>query len=391
MDNKQYKLSQIVQIINRTFDEVFGESEFLFTAEIMKLSTIAGKIYMELVEFETNGKTAAKSRAIIYEKSIYNDFVEVTKIENLSDLKWLSLLFTWKITFHPEYGFSIKITKIHSEYVLGQIVKKEQSILDQLTKEWIVNKNKSTQIGNPPFHIAIISSETSQWFEDFRSIIDNSIYHISYTLYPTYIHGNQAILSVYNSLKEIYLNLKSGINYNMVGIVRGWWGGSGIIWQNDMNIARWICHMPVPVMLAVWHTTDQFVLDKIAKYAMKTPSDAAWFIIDQMDSLTKDIESIYTDICRTIDNRKSLYIYQIDALYHQIWHIINSRKNQIIANIDIYYNGIKMLDLGYMTARGFALVQSDGKYISRQDVLNLKKWDELSINIYDYEFDVVVK
>jgi hypothetical protein len=44
-----------------------------------------------------------------------------------------------------------------------------------------------------------------------------------------------------------------------------------------------------------------------------------------------------------------------------------------------------------MTARGFALVQSDGKYISRQDVLDLKKWDELSINIYDYEFDVVVK
>ena len=87
MDNKQYKLSQIVQIINRTFDEVFGESEFLFTAEIMKLSTIAGKIYMELVEFEINGKTAAKSRAIIYEKSIYNDFVETTKIENLSDLK----------------------------------------------------------------------------------------------------------------------------------------------------------------------------------------------------------------------------------------------------------------------------------------------------------------
>lgn len=391
MDNKQYKLSQIVQIVGRTFDEVFGQSDFLFTAEIMKISTISGKIYIDLVEFDNSGKTTARSRAIIYDKTIYSRFVDETKIESIDQLKWLNLLFTGQIAFHQEYGFSIKIMKIHSEYILWQIVKKEQSIIDQLTKEGIVNNNKKTALWNPPFHIAIISSESSQWFEDFRSIVDNSIYDVQYTLYPTHIHGNQAIQSVYNSLKEIYINMKSWIKYNMVAIIRWWWGGSGIVWQNDINIAKWICHMPVPVLLAVWHTTDKFVLDQIVKYPMKTPSDAAHFIIDNMDSLTDNIENLYTSITNLINSRKQSYIYQIHAIYTQITNTIQNKKSQIIANIDIYYNGIKMLDLGYMTARGFALVQSDGKYISRQDVLDLKKWDELSINIYDYEFDVVVK
>jgi hypothetical protein len=106
---------------------------------------------------------------------------------------------------------------------------------------------------------------------------------------------------------------------------------------------------------------------------MKTPSDAAHFIIDNMDSLTDGIENLYMSIANLINSRKQSYIYQIHAIYTQITNTIQNKKSQIIANIDIYYNGIKMLDLGYMTARGFALVQSDGKYISRQDVLDLKK------------------
>jgi hypothetical protein len=87
MDNKQYKLSQIVQIVGRTFDEVFGQSDFLFTAEIMKISTIAGKIYIDLVEFDNSGKTTARSRAIIYDKTIYSRFVDETKIESIDQLK----------------------------------------------------------------------------------------------------------------------------------------------------------------------------------------------------------------------------------------------------------------------------------------------------------------
>lgn len=389
--NTQFKLSQIVQIINRTFDEVFGESEFLFTAEIMKINTIAGKIYLELVEFDTNSKVLAKSRAIIYNLNIYNKFVEETWVKNLSDLKWLNLLFTWNITFHPEYGFSIKVTKIHSEYILWQLAKKEQNILDQLQKEWVLENNKKTSIGCPPYHIAIISSDSSQWFEDFRSIIDNSQYDIKYSLYPTYIHGNQAILSVYNSLKQIYLDIKSWIHYNMVAIIRWWGGGSGIIRQNDLNIAKWICHMPVPVMLAVWHTSDQFVLDKIAKYAMKTPSDAAHFVVNQMDILTDKIWSIYISISNLISSKKQSYIYQIDSLYQQITNKIQNQKSQIINNINIYHKAIKTFDLWFMTARGFALVQIDGRYISKEDLLAMKKWDQLTINIYDYEFDVIVK
>lgn len=389
--NTQFKLSQIVQIVNNTFEELFGESEFLFTAEVMKISIISTKIYIELVEFDENNKILAKSRAIVYNLSIYDNFVNETSISHISDLKWLKLLFTWQVTFHPEYGFSIKITKIHSEYILWQLIKKEQKIIDQLTKDWILHQNKQTSIWLPPYHIAIISSESSQWFEDFRSIINNSKYNIKYSLYPTHIHGNIAILSVYNNLKQIYIDIKNKINYSVVAIIR--WGGwsSGISWQNDINIAKGVCHMPVPVILAIWHTSDQFVLDQIAKYAMKTPSDAAHFLINQINNLTDDIWAIYHNINNIINAKKQSYISSIEYIYQQIFYIINKQKSQIITNINQYNKNIKSFDLWFMTARGFAIIKKNDEYLSKKILSDLKKWDQLTINIYDYEFDVIVK
>lgn len=385
----QYKLSQLVQIISNTFSEIFVE-EFLFTAEITKSNIINNRIYLELIEFDNNGKTLAKSRAIIYDINIYRDFLEISKLTNLMEIKWLNVLFTGKVSFHQEYGFSISISKIHAEYIQWQLKQKENNIIDQLTKEWIINQNKALWLWFPPIKIAVISSQNSQWFEDFRAILDHSNYKFEYSLYPTSIHGNQAIDSVYNSLKEAYMDIKNGTKYSLVAIIRGGGGSSGIIRQNDINIARWVCHMQIPVLLAVGHTSDQYVLDKIVRYPMKTPSDAAHFMIDYMDNLTQEIWYIYNNITNIISQKKQTYIYQIDNIYSQIKTLILLQKSQIINNINMYYISIKSIDMKFLLDRWFAIIKKWDRYINKDLIQELWIGDKLDLYIYDQKLKVEI-
>jgi exodeoxyribonuclease VII large subunit len=44
-------------------------------------------------------------------------------------------------------------------------------------------------------------------------------------------------------------------------------------WANDEKLAFKIANFPLPVMSAVGHTVDLSILDIVAKYSAKTPSE----------------------------------------------------------------------------------------------------------------------
>lgn len=108
--------------------------------------------------------------------------------------------------------------------------------------------------------------------------------------------------------------------------MRGGGGSSGIARQDDVNIAKGICYMPVPVMVAVGHTSDQFLLDKLCRYAAKTPTDGAYIILEEYQKNLQEVEKITQEIDYFIEAKKSQVAQQIYYLREHIQTSCEAKK-----------------------------------------------------------------
>ena len=163
--------------------------------------------------------------------------------------------------------------------------------------------------------MAIISSKTSAGLKDFQAVIEHSGYAITYKYYFCAIHGNNAIDEVWEQLQAIGTDIAAGKKIDAVAIIRGGGESSGILWQNDLNIAKAICLIPVPVIVAIGHTPDKFILQDIAWYGAKTPTDGAYRIISLYAAWESHILEIYETIKEELADKKLELRENID-----IWH-----------------------------------------------------------------------
>lgn len=386
-----YKLSQIVSIVEKWFKQLFGDFDFWVEAEISMLKEIKNRIYLDLVEFDNSGQISAKARAIIFEASVLKSFQKEVGIESLDQLKGNKILVLCKLNFHVEYGFSLIVNDISKEYTLWQFQTNLQNIRKELKSLGIFENNKNLPLPFPPFHIAIISSQNSQWLEDFLTILNNSQYKFEYSLYETPIHWNDAKESVYQSLKKIYIDEKDWKKIDLVAIVRWWGWSSWIIWQNDINIAKAICNLWIPLILAIWHTSDKYILDEIVRISAKTPSDAAYTIINILEwysiELKDKISWINQDVQRKINSyRTQLITIKQFLSTHFVYQI-----NKLRQNLDNMRQFIESISPHRLTKKWYWVLKDlNWVYLSNELISNLKSNDVFIIDIYGQEIVVQV-
>lgn len=346
---------------------------------------------MELVQYGDDGKIVAKAKGNIFNPQVYTTFLQTTGLASLQQLSGSKLLFHGSFAFHQEYGFSITIDVLSAEYTLGQLQKKQQDILLQLEKMGIVNNNKKTQFGLPPYNLALISSATSAGRQDFLSVVQQSGYAIETIDYYSPMHGNEAQKGVHEALQQIRLDINEWKKIDGVVIIRGWWGSSWIVRQNDLDIAKGICHMQVPVIVAVGHTTDSFVLDDIAYMSAKTPTDAGYFIVSLYEKYEQEIQTMLSNIHVRTKQLVQHWSMTIPSLYENILVRTHSTIATIQQNIALWYQGISSVSPENITKHGYALVLKDGQYLDKIQVDALQPWDTLEVKIFDTTMQVEVK
>ena len=112
-------------------------------AEIRNLNIKGGHYYLELAEKDAEtDKVIASCKATIWKFSaskIVLKFERETGIEISSDL---NVLIKIRARFDPQYGFSVNIEEIDSSFTLGEIAKRYQQIIERLTQEGLIHKNK---------------------------------------------------------------------------------------------------------------------------------------------------------------------------------------------------------------------------------------------------------
>ena len=317
MEEVKLKLSQFLDIIKWQFDDIIWYHEYIIEAEVKSIKKVRQFYYIDLVEIE-DWKIIDSTRSNIFNGSVMTTFLREVSISDIQDLVWKKLLLTVRPTFHRTYNFSVNILKIHSDFFVWWLEKKKKENIGELKKRWVLYNNKSQEIWYPTFNIAIITWEKSEWFRDFKTILDESGYKYKLTVFNSLVHGEKASLEVLKQLRNIKQEIESWRKYNLVAIMR-WWGWSDWMnWTNDFDLCLEVCNLDVPVMTAVWHTVDQSILDMISCYDCKTPSEWAQILIDIYDEFNENIEAEYEYITGSITDFSEKYKTELKFIWKSL-------------------------------------------------------------------------
>jgi exodeoxyribonuclease VII large subunit len=293
--NSILTLSQLTAGIAKVFDERFP-SPFWIKAEIAKLNYYhsSGHCYPSLVEKE-KGSIRAELRGTIWANDfirINGNFLRITK-EPLKE--GIQILFRAYVKFHAVYGLSLQIIDIDPSYTLGEMAREKMETMIRLKNEGIFERNKQLQLPLLPKRIAIISVKTSKGFSDFISILENNPwnYVFSCVLFPALLQGDKAVESITGQLRLIS---RYAEHFDAVAIIRGGGGDVGLNCYDNYQLAREVALCPLPVLTGIGHSTNETVVEMVAGYNKITPTDVAYFIIQQFHNFSGRLNDLSANI-----------------------------------------------------------------------------------------------
>ncbi len=401
---KTLSLSEIMHIVESWFGQLFDDFSTRVEAEVVKVNVYPNRVYIDFVEYDTSWTVRTKTTWIVRETNLLDDFLKETWVTT-KDLLWKKIHVYVSCTFHHLRWFSLRVHELSAEYTLGQLQKQSKNILLELKRKWILERNKQTSFGYPPYHFAIITSARSEGFKDFQSILAQEWSSSTYQIFDTTVHWNAAKKSVLTSLKQIHsiyqdwseqwqwslFSFSDHKGFDWVVILRGWWGKEWMLWQNDAAIAEEICRFPVPVILAVWHTTDTSVLDHVCYHTCKTPTDV-WYYIQTLTTIFSQKLKIMIDtINRNAQSKLSMYRERLEFLKPTISSLVATKMKFLSTSIEHMYGSIRSYSVDSILSKWFALLRSSWwELLTRKKLLSLTWSDEIIIQTQEKEFSVKI-
>lgn len=278
IDKKIFSLSQVTRSIQRTLGDRY-RSSFWVKAEMIKLHRYphSGHCYPELVE-KRDGRLVAQMKAVLWRDNferINKRFREVVG-EPLKD--GITVLFCARITFDSVHGLSLTIEDVDPVFSLGELEREKQGCIRKLREEGIFDRNRQLELALLPKRVAVISVETSKGYADFVKVIQSNSwgYRFVHRLFPSLLQGDRAVASIRAQLRNIHRVAKA---YDVVAIIRGGGGDTGLSCFNDYTLARDIACFPLPVITGIGHATNETVVEMVAYRNAITPTDLANFLL----------------------------------------------------------------------------------------------------------------
>ncbi|MCI4625648.1 MAG: exodeoxyribonuclease VII large subunit [Candidatus Magnetoovum sp. WYHC-5] len=308
---------------------------FLITAEIASLNVdVKGHCYMALVEKDENTIKAqmdARIWASSY-KLILKDFETATGV-TLS--KGLKILIEASINFHERYGLSLTIKNIDPTYTLGEMARRRREIIERLTKEGLIDKNRAIPMPLVPQRIAIISSKNAAGYEDFVKHINLNTYgYVFYIkLFEAIMQGDRAEASILSALDAIEGKREE---FDLVVIVRGGGATTDLDCFDSYNIGKKIALLSLPVMAGIGHERDYTVVDEVSHVRVKTPTAGASYIIEIVKGFEDRLNTISVNLLNATRRLNESLLRNLVALTTALFSAANTTVTKNAYVLDGY-------------------------------------------------------
>lgn len=392
-----YELNKLIRsLIETSFDRTF-----LVTAEIASCD-VKNHCYLVLVDKEED-TIRAEIRAVIWAnrfRAISRAFENATGVPIARGIK---ILFEAEVSFHERYGLKLNILNIDPSYTIGELAVRRKEILERLSKEELIDRNRELMFPLVPQRIGIISSSTSAGYDDLINHLANNSYGYLFncSLYEAVMQGDRAEASIVSSMKKC---ADAADSLDLVVIVRGGGGQTDLHCFDSYEIGKAIALLPLPVIAGIGHHRDITVVDEVSNRRAKTPTAVADMIISAVKDFEESIDTLVHNLAHgtrklTLDLNRELSVLarrlEISSRNEQLrsHHLISTYikglkftikflQNQKLA-IKSKEDSIKMLDPTNVLRRGYSITYNNGKAL--KSVYDISKGKNIRTLVHDGE------
>lgn len=392
-----YDLNKLI----RTVIEGSMPDTFLVTAEIASYN-VKNHCYMTLVD-KADGTIRAEIGAVIWAGK-YRSIAKTFQMQTGTSLgKGIKILIEAEVSFHERYGLKLNIINIDPSYTIGEMAVRRKEVLERLSKEGLIERNRELEFPLVPQRIGIISSSTAAGYEDLIShLVHNAYgYRFECRLYEAIMQGDRAEESVVAALEKC---VEDAPALDLVVIVRGGGGQIDLHCFDSYGIGKAIAMLPVPVLSGIGHQRDVTVVDEVSNARAKTPTAVADMIItkvkdfeDRLDSsantlvrsvreITSDMKSGLSSLSKMLEaaarNELIDNSHRLDALIKGLRYSLKFLINEG-QRLSAGEGNIKLLDPRSVLKRGYSITYNNDKAVRL--VSDIQKGDSLRTVFYKGE------
>ena len=389
MPDFQLSLSEYLNTVQEVIRVAFDEPVWV-KAEIRNLSIKGGHYYLELAEKEEDtDKVIASCKATIWKFTAAKMVLKFERESGIELSRDLNVLIKVKASFSPQYGFSVNIEAIDSSYTLGDIARRYRQILERLTSEGLVNKNK---ILSTPFdiqNVLVIAPENAAGLGDFKKDADAldkaGVCHFVY--HTATFQGNTAAVSIAESLANALRQWAKEFNAapDLIVIIRGGGAVNDLAYLNDYDLAALLCKRSVPIWVGIGHEKDRTILDEVANRSFDTPSKVIGGIRNLIVERTQEVLESLQTIKLLSQHQITAYQSQNDQYIRVIKTLAHGQINEANKSLDMMKSTMQYLaqqqiklastqveslmretllqNPRNVMAKGYGIVRSNGKAI----------------------------
>jgi exodeoxyribonuclease VII large subunit len=325
-------LSELNSLIRGVVEIAFPETLWVIAEIAEARCNQKGHCYIELIEKEDD-TVIAQMRANIWAytyRTISQKFQQAT---GESIKHGMRVLFQVSVTFHEIYGLSLNIKDIDPTYSLGDMARKKREVIERLTKEGLIERNKALPLPLVPQRVAVVSSSTAAGYGDFVNHLEHNPYgyRFIHTLFVAFMQGEEAELSILNALSKIKEHFDE---FDIAVIIRG--GGSQIDLScfDSYALASEVASFLLPVVTGIGHQRDDTVVDMVAHTKCKTPTDVAQFIISGVRSFEERILGNQARLVKSTEGLLKDTRHNLKSLIHDFRHRVNQMLSDAHRSID---------------------------------------------------------
>ena len=275
-----YTLTQLASAVRNCLESGFP-GRYWVSAETSGVRVgISGHCYLELLDKDTSGsQVTARMKAMIWASdyaTLSGRFQRETGETFDSGLHVLVLV---SVSYHEQYGLSLRILDIDPSYTMGAMARKRKEIIEELRRQGLFDLNRSLSLPRPTQRIAIVSSGAAAGFEDFIAHLSHSAEHFCFypVLFQAVMQGAQTEASVLGALECIAYHRDS---FDVVVIIRGGGAVSELAAFDSLAIGQACARFPLPILTGIGHDRDETVVDLVAYRSLKTPTAVADFLVN---------------------------------------------------------------------------------------------------------------
>jgi len=317
----------------------------------------------------------------------------------------MKIIVTGKLSVYPprgSYQIDVRSMKPAGE---GELQAAFEKLKSKLSDEGLFDVEFKKSIPRFPQRIGIVTAIGGAALRDIISVADRRYPLAELIVVPSKVQGEGAALNIAHNIE--LLNREKNIDVMIVG--RG--GGSlEDLWAfNEEIVARAIFNSVIPVISGVGHEIDFTIADFVSDLRAPTPTAAMElatpdkaeilgfireFSSNSTGSVQNKIERNLAGIMsitnsygfrtpRSIVKNKS---QQLDSHIFKIQSFFDTFISQKNRKLELLAKSLEAFDVNKILKKGFALVNQDGKYVTKG--ADLKPLSPFKLKFFDKEVSV---